>query len=93
MAQAARALVKTILAATVLAFALFSAEWTAPSTDSVERREIIEPATKALDRDSGAVRDLHTEGLLQVKGIRDVSVVAKRDHLWSVLQVNSGNGG
>jgi hypothetical protein len=93
MAGSAGALVKTILAAIVLAFAtpaiakelpafaLFPADWTAPSTDSVERREIIERATKALDRSPGAVRELHTEGLLQGQGIRDVSVVAKRDQL------------
>lgn len=62
-------------------FALFSPQWRAPPDEKTIRGEIVDRASKALDRPPGAVRVLHTEGTLPGKGIRDASIVAKRDQL------------
>ncbi|MET0374973.1 MAG: alginate lyase family protein [Rhizorhabdus sp.] len=63
------------------AFALFPAGWTAASADSAARQEIVGRAVQALDRRPGALRDLHTEGLLPGHATREAGIVAKRDQL------------
>ncbi len=49
-----------------------------PAADPVAR-EIIARADAALDRAPGAIPQLHTEGTLPGKGIREISLTAKQD--------------
>lgn len=63
------------------AFAIFPAGWSAPEGAEDARREIVRRAEQALDRPPGAVPELHTEGTLPGRGIRDASMVAKQDQL------------
>jgi hypothetical protein len=60
-------------------FAIFAPGAIRPDTTSEPAREVIARATAALGRPPGAMPRLHTEGTLPGHGIRDISLVAKRD--------------
>ncbi|WP_448661851.1 alginate lyase family protein [Sphingomonas sp. CJ20] len=53
----------------------------APGTpsDAADLQSPVKRATAALDRSPGAIPRLHTEGTLPGQGIREISIVAKRD--------------
>jgi hypothetical protein len=59
--------------------ALLGAGFAAGRADSAVARAVIARARPALTRPPGAIPRLHTEGTLPGKGIREISLVAKRD--------------
>jgi len=60
-------------------YALLGPHFAAGKQDSDTARMIIVRARTALTRPPGAIPQLHTEGTLPGKGIREISLVAKRD--------------
>lgn len=60
-------------------YAILAPDFAKGETDQGIRTEIVGRAAKALDRPPGAISQLHTEGTLPGKGIREISLVAKRD--------------
>ena len=65
--------------ASATAYALLGAHFAAGKADSEAARMTIARARAALTRSPGAIPRLHTEGTLPGKGIREISLVAKRD--------------
>ena len=61
------------------AFAIIPPASLAGQADSAAVRATVARATAALGRPPGAIPKLHTEGTLPGHGIRDISLVAKRD--------------
>lgn len=66
-------------APTAADYALLGAHFAAGKVESDAARVTIARARAALTRPPGAIRQLHTEGTLPGKGIREISLVAKRD--------------
>jgi len=60
-------------------YALLGSHFAAGKADSEAARMTIARARAALTRPPGAIPQLHTEGTLPGKGIREISLVAKRD--------------
>lgn len=60
-------------------YALLGPGFSAGKANSVAAQTVIARARAALTRPPGAIPRLHTEGTLPGKGIRDISLAAKRD--------------
>lgn len=60
-------------------YALLGPGYAVGKADSAAAKAIVARARAALSRPPGAIAQLHTEGTLPGKGIREVSLVAKRD--------------
>jgi hypothetical protein len=60
-------------------YALLGPGYAVGKADRTAAKAIIARARAALSRPPGAVPQLHTEGTLPGKGIREASLVAKRD--------------
>ncbi|MEO7169085.1 MAG: alginate lyase family protein [Sphingomonas sp.] len=65
--------------ASVPDYALLGPGFASGKADSEAARRTIARARAALNRPPGAIPKLHTEGTLPGKGIREISLVAKRD--------------
>ncbi len=61
-------------------YAILGPSFGANAKQSTAGSDVVARARKALDRPPGAIPRLHTEGTLPGKGIRDISIQAKRDH-------------
>jgi hypothetical protein len=60
-------------------YALLGPGYAAGKADRATAKAIVARARAALSRPPGAIPQLHTEGTLPGKGIREISLVAKRD--------------
>ena len=78
-AAAALAVVTPTPPAAVPGHALLGPDFAAGTAHSQAAKAIIARARAALSRPPGAIPRLHTEGTLPGKGIREISLVAKRD--------------
>lgn len=61
-------------------YALLGPRFGSPAAEARVKAQVVAAARAALDRAPGAIPRLHTEGTLPGKGIRDISIQAKRDH-------------
>jgi hypothetical protein len=77
-ASALAAATPTVAPTPAIHYALLDARFGA-TTHSEATKAIIARARTALKRSPGAIPQLHTEGSLPGKGIREISLVAKRD--------------